>query len=183
MALARTCRTLRAVYYTAPPAGNTYAAFSSPVWAALVAQRPFEGQGRPAILYGAGLFFSTSTEKEKRLKHLWSDRFDETKMVVLGSKRTPERRKWDRALQMHVVHPAKHEKMLIRSEEWTDAIADVAKQVRCRGILIVEPLQSPLIADVQRYHMGRTAHHQDDRQTELQAQRRPVSSFLTSFSP
>ncbi|GAA5953059.1 hypothetical protein JCM8115_002424 [Rhodotorula mucilaginosa] len=134
MTLARTCRTLRAVYYTPPPAGNTYAAFSSPVWAALVAQRPFEGQGRPAMFYSythnataiGGMY--PSKEKEKRLKHLWSDRFDETKMVVLGSKRTSEQRKWDRALQMHVLYPAKHERMLIRSEEWTDAIADVAKQ-------------------------------------------------------
>jgi hypothetical protein len=34
--------------------------------------------------------------------------------TVLGSKRTSEQRKWDRALQMHVLYPAKHERMLIR---------------------------------------------------------------------
>ena len=145
MALARTCRTLRAVYYTPPPAGNTYASFSSPVWAALVAQRPFEGQGRPSYSYKhtaiAGLY--PSKEKETRLKHLWSDRFDESKMIVLGSKRTSGQRKWDRALSTYVVHPAKHKKMLIRSEEWTDAIADVAKQVRPSSFASSSCFRSP----------------------------------------
>ncbi|GAA5991453.1 hypothetical protein JCM10908_005712 [Rhodotorula pacifica] len=135
MALARVCRALRAVYYHPPPnnsaSGNS---FSSPVWAALVAQRPFEGQGRAASSlysnYGTHNIASAhpTREKEKRLKHLWSGRFDETKMVILGSRRTPEKRTWDRAYSTYVTRPAKHEKMLIRSIEWDEAIESVAKQ-------------------------------------------------------
>ncbi|GAA5881454.1 hypothetical protein JCM3774_005088 [Rhodotorula dairenensis] len=127
MILATTCRALRAVYYTPAPAQNSHRSISSPVWAALASQRPFSGEGRPTTWFHSSVPYP-SNANEKRLKHLWSDRFDETKMAVLGSKITPERRKWNRTGSTYVVYPEKEEWAPVRSDQWEEGIADIAKQ-------------------------------------------------------
>ncbi|GAA5881449.1 hypothetical protein JCM3774_005087 [Rhodotorula dairenensis] len=133
LALAGTCRALRAVYYTPPPANDTYASFSSPVWVALTSERLRKGEARPATShtsygsYDTGPSSGLDTQKNN-LKHLWSDRFDETKMVILGGKRTPEQRIWNQELSTYIIYPAEHKRLPIRSVEWDEAIAEVAKQ-------------------------------------------------------
>lgn len=146
IALARTCRALRAAYYTPPPNNDSYASFTSPIWAALIAQRPFEGKGRGSDLYTLSAH-SPSDKKENRLRHLWSNRFDERQMAVLAVKRVAAQRKWSRAHQTYIETPQRHEKMPIRSVEWEEAIETVKTQVGFASAVPVRHLRPSCSAD------------------------------------
>ncbi|GAA5997058.1 uncharacterized protein JCM10292_006178 [Rhodotorula paludigena] len=69
LALAATCRALRSCYYRHPtPSGHS---FSSPIWRALLAERPFRGEGNSAY-YGNDDYSPTSDGTRRIVQHLWS---------------------------------------------------------------------------------------------------------------
>ncbi|GJN87745.1 hypothetical protein Rhopal_000700-T1 [Rhodotorula paludigena] len=116
LALAATCRALRSCYYRHPtPSGHS---FSSPIWRALLAERPFRGEGNSAY-YGNDDYRPTSDGTRRIVQHLWSreDRVDPDEIVVLTDYTTNHRS--GRAVTSQIV---------VRGIEWDEAINQVNTQ-------------------------------------------------------
>ncbi|BGP37078.1 hypothetical protein JCM10449v2_000982 [Rhodotorula kratochvilovae] len=119
LALAASCRALRSCYYTAPPpsfASSTL--FPSPIWAALLAERPFAGRGAPSW-YKDDYECTHTADGDSLLKHLWSceDRVDPAEMEVVKAVTVRTARGQAQTL-----------KIAVRGQEWELAAEKVATQ-------------------------------------------------------
>ncbi|BGP37051.1 hypothetical protein JCM10449v2_000955 [Rhodotorula kratochvilovae] len=123
LALANTCQTLRSCYYTQPPSSSPSEPFTSPIWEALLAARPFgatstDEQKEP------------TAEQEAIVRSLCSrnDRINPLKLVVADKLVLPPRFVYVQG----VFHPLRSKTLAyaVRSKEWDEAIVKVYRKGR-----------------------------------------------------
>ncbi|BGP45173.1 hypothetical protein JCM10450v2_000990 [Rhodotorula kratochvilovae] len=123
LALANTCKTLRSCYYTQPPSSFPSKPFTSPIWEALLAARPFgatstDEQKEP------------TAEQEAIVRSLCSrnDRNNPLKLVVADKLVLPPRFVYVQG----VFHPLRSKTLVyaVRSKEWDEAIGKVYRKGR-----------------------------------------------------
>ncbi|GAA5937703.1 hypothetical protein JCM3775_002105 [Rhodotorula graminis] len=96
LALAATCKALRACYYSRRPRSANLYGFHSPQWGALLHVRPFVGEGRPWWRKD-DVDVEIPDEPERIVEHLWTreDRISVDKMAVVQGKAAVRAHEWD----------------------------------------------------------------------------------------